>query len=441
MTRNGEGPYTRGVSAPSTRVLLIAANTERMTMPTPPLGAAMVAAAARSVGHRVELLDLLRTDEPEAAVADAVRRFGPDVIGVSVRNIDDQNMRDPHFLLERARDVVAACREASAAPVVLGGAGYSIFPGPALTALGADYGVAGEGEVAFLRLLEALADGGDPGGVGGVWVAGGGPAAPRLGPVDMDALPSPYVELDSWLELDDPELWVPVQTGRGCAFDCTYCSTPQIEGRVMRRRSQERVVEDVSRLTAAGARRLHFVDNVFNLPPSYALELCRRLAELDLEVGWRCIAYPHRVGEELVEAMAMAGCREVSVGSESGCDRVLESLNKCFTADEVRRATAMFTAAGIDAMGFLLLGVPGETRESVAESLDFARSLPLSSLKITVGVRIYPHTLLAKQAVAEGVIAPDDDLLEPRFYLAPEVADGFIEDQVAGREWPMRVIC
>jgi radical SAM superfamily enzyme YgiQ (UPF0313 family) len=257
----------------------------------------------------------------------------------------------------------------------------------------------------------------------------------------MDALPSPYVELDSWLELDDPELWVPVQTGRGCALDCTYCSTPQIEGRLMRRRSPERVVEDVSRLVAAGARRLHFVDNVFNLPPSYALELCRRLAELDAGVGWRCIVYPHRVSEELTGAMAAAGCREVSIGSESGCDRVLESLNKRFTADEVRRATRMFAAAGIDAMGFLLLGVPGETRESVAESLDFARSLPLSTLKVTVGARIYPFTPLAGQAAAEGVIDPDDDLLEPRFYLAPEVAGGFIEDEVAAREWPMRVIC
>ena len=423
------------------RVLLVAANTERITMPTPPLGAAMVAAAARAAGHRVELLDLLRTGDPVAAVAEAVRRFEPEVIGVSVRNIDDQNMKAPAILLDRARDVVAACRAVSGAPIVLGGAGYSIFPGPALAALGADYGIAGEGEVAFVRLLDTLAEGGDPAGVGGVWVSGGGPAAPRLPPADMDALPSPYVELDSWLELDDPSLWVPVQTGRGCAFDCTYCSTPQIEGRVMRRRSPERVVEDVSRLAAAGARRLHFVDNVFNLPPSYALELCRRLAELDVEVGWRCIAYPHRVGEELVTAMAAAGCREVSVGSESGCDRVLESLNKRFTADEVRRATAMFAAAGIDAMGFLLLGVPGETRESVAESLDFARSLPLSTLKITVGARIYPHTPLAAQAVAEGVVSPDDDLLEPRFYLAPEVGDGFIEDEVAAREWPMRVIC
>ena len=423
------------------RVLLIAANTERITMPTPPLGAAMVAAAARTAGHRVELLDLLRTDEPVTAVAEAVRSFEPEVVGVSVRNIDDQNMKAPAILLDRARDVVATCRGAGDAPIVLGGAGYSIFPGPALAALGADYGIAGEGEVAFVRLLEVLAGGGDPAGVGGVWVAGNGTAAPRPAPADLDALPSPYLDLDSWLDLDDPELWVPVQTGRGCAFECTYCSTPQIEGRVLRRRSPERVVEDVSRLAAAGARRLHFVDNVFNLPPSYALELCRRLAELDVEVGWRSIVYPHQVTEELAAAMAAAGCREVSVGSESGCDRVLESLNKRFTADEVRRATGMFAAAGIDAMGFLLLGVPGETRESVAESLDFARSLPLSTLKVTVGARIYPSTPLAAQAVAEGVVAPDDDLLEPRFYLAPEVADGFIEGEVAAREWPMRVIC
>ena len=83
----------------------------------------------------------------------------------------------------------------------------------------------------------------------------------------------------------------------------------------------------------------------------------------------------------------------------------------------------MFSEQGIKQMGFLLLGSPGETKESVEESLVFADSLKLDSLKITAGVRIYPHTPLAKKAIEEGVIAPDDDLLFPRFYMAKGLGD------------------
>jgi len=256
----------------------------------------------------------------------------------------------------------------------------------------------------------------------------------RMKPACLDDLPSPYDDLLSHLDLADPELWVPVQTRRGCPLDCSYCSTPQIEGRKLRLRARDRVLDDLVRLADRGARKLHFVDNTFNLPPGYTLELCRGIAALGRSFTWRCIVYPHQVSDELIEAMAEAGCKEVSIGSESCCDPILGSLNKRFSADEVGRVTARFAAAGIRRMGFLMLGVPGETPESVAQSLEVADSLGFSVIKITVGVRIYPHTPLARQAVAEGVIAAADDLLEPRFYLAPAVA-GSVEEAVRAREW------
>ena len=420
------------------RVLMVSANTERINMPTPPLGAAMVAAAARAHGHDVELLDLLSTADPAAAVRDAVARFRPDVIGVSVRNIDDQKMAQPDFLLDKAAAVVRACREASPAPLVLGGAGYSIFPVPALEYLGGDFGVAGEGEIAFPALLGALAAGGDPAVVPGVVARGRNGPVPPSKPARLDELPSPYLDLGRCLDLADPELWVPVQTRRGCPLDCTYCSTPQIEGRALRMRSPSLVADELARLADAGAARFHFVDNTFNLPPSYALELCREIVARGRAIAWRAIVYPHQVSDELVAAMAEAGCVEVSIGSESCCDPVLGSLNKRFSAAEVSDVVRRFARAGITRYGFLMLGVPGETRATVAESLEAADALDLSVLKITIGVRIYPFTALARQAVAEGVIAPDDDLLRPRFYMAPAVA-GWVEEAVRSRDWATTV--
>jgi radical SAM superfamily enzyme YgiQ (UPF0313 family) len=171
------------------------------------------------------------------------------------------------------------------------------------------------------------------------------------------------------------------------------------------------------------------VDNTFNLPPSYALELCRRLAELRLDLAWRCVLYPHQVSEELAGAMARAGCVEVSLGFESGSPGVLRAMNKRFEPGEVREISRRLAAHGIRRLGFLLLGGPGETKESVHESLAFARSLGLEMLKVSVGIRLYPHTPLARLAVEEGVVSPEDDLLVPRFYIRPGLEDYIREVQ------------
>ena len=167
--------------------------------------------------------------------------------------------------------------------------------------------------------------------------------------------------------------------------------------------------------------RFYFVDNTFNLPVSYAHELCRQIAEAGLNLDWRCIFYPGHFSRELVEAMSKAGCREVSLGFESGCEDILLRMNKHFDLEKIRNANHLLEEAGIRRMGFLLLGGPGETRASVEESLAFADSLHLDSLKLTLGIRIYPQTHLSKLAVEEGKIKPDDQLLLPRFYLVEEL--------------------
>jgi hypothetical protein len=157
------------------RVLLISPNTERINMPTLPLGLSLVAAAVQRAGHEMQFLNLLTAADPIAAVRHAIGQFSPRVIGISIRNIDDQNMENPRLLIEPVREVVAACRAATEATIVLGGAGFSIFPDAALAYLGADLGICGEGEVAFLSLLARLQRGEDPWGLPGVHVAGRAP--------------------------------------------------------------------------------------------------------------------------------------------------------------------------------------------------------------------------------------------------------------------------
>ena len=405
------------------RVLFVSPNTERMNMPTLPLGLALVAAATRRSGHEIQFLDLMAATDSLAAVRQAIEEFRPEVIALSIRNVDDQSMQDTKFLLEPVRDVVAACRAASQAKIVVGGAGYSIFPAAALNYLGADYGICGEGEVVFPVLLKRLQRGLDVAGLLGLYTRSGQPNTTRIFAEDLDLLPMPEAELWASANPDDPEVWVPVQTRRGCPLACSYCSTPELEGTQVRMRSPSLVIEHVAQVAKAGFRKVYFVDNTFNLPQSYALDLCRELAERRLDLAWRCILYPQHVSEELVAAMAKAGCVEVSLGFESGCPEVLRAMNKRFQPEEVREISQRLAAHGIRRMGFLLLGGPGETRETVDESLAFARSLGLEMLKVSVGIRLYPHTPLARQAVEEGVVSPEDDLLVPRFYIRPGLED------------------
>jgi radical SAM superfamily enzyme YgiQ (UPF0313 family) len=230
-------------------------------------------------------------------------------------------------------------------------------------------------------------------------------------------MPLPDPDLFDVRLAEDPDYYLPIQTRRGCPLACSYCSTPTIEGTRIRKRSPDKVVDALVRWRAAGFRRIFFVDNVFNLPPGYAQGLCERIIAQELDITWRCILYPGKVDEEVVKVMARAGCREVSLGFESGYQPMLNAMGKRFQTEDIRKASRLLAGQGIRRMGFLLLGGPGETRESVAESLAFADSLDLDAVKLTLGVRIYPDTELARIAIREGVIATDEDLLSPRFYI------------------------
>ena len=422
------------------RVLLVSANTEMMTMPTLPLGLGCVAAATRNAGNEVALLNLMFEGDPGSAIKTSIEDFRPHVIGISVRNIDDQNMLRPQFLVAPVREVIASCRGLSDAPVILGGAGFSIFPASALRYLGADMGIQGEGEAVFPLLVDRIGKGGQVSDLPGIHLPSRPVPVADVGAVrepplhhyekNLDALPLPEHSL--WIPpgADQRNLWVPVQSRRGCPLDCTYCSTSMIEGKAIRRRSPDQMVKWLAELRKTGCRNFNFVDNTFNLPLPYAKELCRQVIQAKLDLNLWCLIYPKSIDRELVELMRRAGCRQISFGFESGSDRMLRSLNKRFDKREVSAVSKMFAEAGIERMGFLLLGGPGETKGSVEESLSFADSLNLETLKITVGVRIYPQTPLARTALGEGVIKADEDLLWPRFYLAPELRD-WLPERVA----------
>lgn len=407
------------------RVLLISANTEQINMPVLPLGMACIAAVAQQAGHDVKTVNLMMAQDVRIIVEKTLEGFNPEVVGISVRNIDDQVMDNPKFLLDSVKTVVSQCRSLSNAPIVLGGAGYSIFPRGVLDYLTADMGVQGEGEQAFNILLKRLERQEGLSGIPGLYLPMSG-LQQKVGftkHLDVHPPPLPNIHLHLPSITSDEEIWVPIQTRRGCPMNCSYCSTPTIEGRITRKHSLKYIAKVLRRYVESGFDRFFFVDNTFNIPLTYAKALCDQIIASKLSIGWRCILYPWKIDDELVEKMAKAGCKEVSLGFESGSPETLKRLNKRFRPDDVRRSSEMLKKQGIHRLGFLLLGGPGETKETVDKSLNFADSLDTEAMKITAGIRIYPHTDLSRTAVNEGVIKRNDNLLLPKFYLADGLRD------------------
>jgi len=155
-------------------ILLINTNRNRSPMPVVPLGACMVAEAAERAGHRVRFLDLMFAGEPLQAIEQAIKQSAPEVIGISIRNIDNNDMLNPVFFAGDCLPLLYKIRALTNAPVILGGAAVSVMPEQLLRFTGADWAVAGEGDTVFSELVQALAEGRAPHHLPGLaWFADG----------------------------------------------------------------------------------------------------------------------------------------------------------------------------------------------------------------------------------------------------------------------------
>ncbi len=425
------------------KVLLISENRNTTHVSPFPLGLAFVVGALRRAGHEVNVLDFMFLEEWKEKLRTALDVLRPDAIGLSIRNIDNQDMHNPVFFLSSHLDIVATIRRYSNAPIVLGGAGFNIHPAGCLRYLGADLGIYGEGEEAFPLLLDALQGGEFEEVPGAVWKKNdhiivnrpqylSGPdrwASPAYGDFDVTAYHEAQGELPGCIT---------IQNKRGCHMKCIYCSTPSLEGTHCRFRDVHQSVSEMASLNSEKSiRRFYVVDNVFNFPVSHAKQFCREIIARGLKVSWQAIVNPAFGDEELFELMAKAGCRFISLGNESGHELILKNLRKGFTLDNVRKAARLARENSIRYACFLLLGGPGETRDTVMQSVKFVEELSPDLVTLKAGIRIYPGTQLETLARNEGMIGSDQDLLHPVFYLSPAIREwiwDYLEKTAGSRE-------
>jgi len=409
------------------RILLISPNREKLPDPVFPLGLAYVAGALEAGGHEVQVLDLCFVDDPLGEIEEAIRAFEPALLGLSLRNIDDVGYPKGKSYLGLYREVVDACRRASAAPIVLGGAGFTIMPELFMEALGADYGVLGEGESAVLELADALegaptellAAKALPGGV----VSKARTSAQGSGKRFLSSWGSPWPARGHF---DDASYYkqggmLNVQTKRGCPFRCIYCTYPNVEGSRSRFRPPREVVDEIEAVVSlTGARHFFFVDSVFNYPSDHAAAICDELVSRRVEARWTAYVHAGHLDTELIEKMVAAGCEGVEIGTDALVDEVLETLGKGFTFAQVDEVSRRCREAGLKFCHFIFVGAPDETPELVRIAVDRLAGLEADSSVLMAGIRVFPGTVLAERARSE--LGMDHIGLEPVHYIAPAVA-------------------
>lgn len=253
------------------RTLLISANVASSPYPVYPLGLSMIASALEQMGCDVSQFDFLQSGASLDAVAAAVKRATPDIVGISLRNIDNTNMLNEQKYVPVVRDIIKTIRAHSDCCVVIGGSGFSIMPEVILDEVGADYGIVGEGERLIVEFVQN-------------YIRGELPkqrcirSEPSLMGLDI---PSARYDRELMQFYRGNGNLAAVQTKRGCPHGCIYCSYPVLEGARIRPRAPADVVADIKCLTEVHkAGYIFFTDSVFNDDDGHFREVVARMHEI-----------------------------------------------------------------------------------------------------------------------------------------------------------------
>lgn len=412
------------------RIFLISSNVSTDPYPVYPLGMAVVASALIRAGHRVAQYDFLVNGRSGPHLQKALQKFGPDFVGISLRNIDNvDSFSAKHvWYLDDIRSLVRMIRQANAAPVVVGGPGFSIMPQDVLDYIAADFGVVGEAEHALCGLIAQLEQ---------------GQRAPRIVNANSVLLSAPEMASPCWDEklvrfYFERSGMVGLQTKRGCPHHCQYCSYPNLEGRRLRPMEPEAVVDDILRLQKKFAvNTIFFTDSIFNDSSGHYLILAEEILRRNLHIAWYGYFRPQGIGLKELRLLKRTGLTAMEVGTDAASDATLEGLKKQFAFEDVIAFNRACIKAEIPAAHFIIFGGPEETAATVQAGLNNIQKLRQCVVFAFAGIRIHPNTGLYERALQERIISNNDSLLKPSYYfspnLNPQIMNATIEKAFHGR--------
>lgn len=420
-------------------IVLINANT--LKPPVSPIGLEFVAESLVIAGLPWRIIDLSFEADWQAALKTGFRNSGTLMVGISVRNTDDCSFISGRTFLPWIKEVVGEVRKHTDAPVFLGGVGFSVMPDVVLKATGADAGIAGDGEEAVALLARRLLKNQSYQNLPNlVYRQGGKIIHNQRREVDLNQLPAPARNIFNNRLYQELGAMVGIETKRGCASHCIYCADPVAKGTRVRLRPPDVVAQEFQNLMAQDVTWFHLCDSEFNLPASHAKEVCQTLIDSGIgnRIRWYAYCSPVPFDGELVRLMKSAGCAGVNFGVDSLCDEQLRRLGRTYSSADICGLVELLHREKVNYMFDLLVGGPGETRDTVRESLEEARKIGVALAGIAAGVRVYSGTRLAG-LINEGLIrnglhhSQGDAGEQPLYYLSPGVGDditGFINELV-----------
>lgn len=414
-------------------LLLISANQELFPDPIFPLGPAYVAAAARGAGHDVRVVDLLGQDCPRDVLLREIEAHPPDVVAISLRNLDNAAYPNTKNYLPSYKTLIQEVRALLAPeniPVIVGGSAFSLMPDLLLDELKADFGISGEAEESFPLLLDALENHKPLSCIPGA-VFRSTASSPTVVVPPAPSMNLPYAlagRVRPAHDLFDLKGYVRkggmanIQTKRGCAFRCKYCTYPLLEGSSFRLRPPNEVADEIEELVRKWHVHSFFiVDSIFNTPPDHAEQVCEAIIRKKLRIRWSCYATPAGMTMTLLKKMKQAGCDGIELGTDSGETSILAGLGKSFSVAHMKTVGEWCQTLDLVVCHTLIFGGPGETVESVQETCRVVEETRPTAVVAMAGIRIYPDTPLARIAEEMGIITERKQYLSPVFYLEPEL--------------------
>ncbi len=361
--------------------------------PQPPMGLAQIAAVLEGKGYQVTIVDTnalrLKVQDVVSCVVDA------DIAGLTAMTPTVSAM------LEIARAIKDAKPEL---PIILGGAHATLLPEETLaTASEIDIIVRGEGEETIIELLQALENKQPLSEVRGISYRKDGEVVSnqlRSKNVELDSLPFLAYHLLPWKRYKPHPPhgralpFAVVITSRGCPYQCAYCSKP-IFGSKFRAQSPERVVEELTYYQdKLGIKEFAFYDDVFTLDKKRAYAIADMMIQERLSMHWTCETRVNLVDKELLSHMKQAGCYAIAYGIESASREILDALCKDITLEQIEEAVRISREIGLQTVGYFMIGSPGESPETIKQTIQFAKKLKLDFAQFAVttpfpGTRLY----------------------------------------------------
>lgn len=425
------------------KVLLI--NPNFSLPPTPPIALDYLGDFLRKKNYCVDILDLFFCKNYQGQLDAYLNQNNVKAIGITIRNIDDCLFGSKKFYLPFIKTIIDLIKKSSDIPIILGGTGFSVMPEMIMEYCGADFGIQGDGEESLPTLLEAMEDKKQfPNVPNLIYKFGKTYIKNEVKYCDMNNFPLPSRSLVKNEVYFQRGVKGNVETKRGCNQDCIYCVDPISKGRNYRLRSPKSVIDEIELLYKKGINAFHICDSEFNLPEEHAKEICSEIIRRNLhkKITWETFANPIPFSEELAQLMKKTGCVHVEFGADSGNDRILESLEKNFRVKDLESTANICNKYRLKFTYDFLIGGPGETMNTLKETLRVIKKLPVQHLAFNIGVRVYPQTELSQYVLRQGPLeenrnlygekSNNENFFWPVYFISSELGEETINNLIEG---------